>query len=155
MIYLLIAVGVFITDFIIKDYIDRKKEENKPEEILEGKIILHKVYNKGAIFGLGSKKPEFTTGISVGVGAATLIAYLHLLLKSGYGLLKLGLSFVVGGAASNIYDKIVKKQVVDYFSINTKIKKVKRIVFNISDWFIFLGTIIIFISQLFKTKSGK
>ncbi len=55
-------------------------------------------------------------------------------------LIKLGLSFVVGGAFSNVYDRLVRRYVVDYFSFNVKWERLRRIVFNISDLFIFLGS---------------
>jgi Lipoprotein signal peptidase len=155
MIFLLIAIVIFIADFIIKDYIERNKKENDSELIIKDKVILRKVYNKGIMFNIGEDKAEFITGLSVGVFAIVLFGYIHLLLKNGYGVLKLGASFVIGGAASNIYDRLMKKKVVDYFSINTKVKKIKQIVFNISDWFIFLGAIIIFISQIRSRKEPK
>lgn len=76
--------------------------------------------------------------------------------KERVSVLKLAFSFIIGGACSNVYDRIVRKYVVDYFSFNTKLKKLKDIVFNISDMFIFLGTGLAVLYAMFvDDKKGK
>ena len=55
--------------------------------------------------------------------------------------MKLGGTLIVAGGASNVYDRIKRKYVVDYIYW----KKLKSIIFNLSDVFIFLGTIIVMI----------
>jgi len=155
MIFLFIATIVFVADFIIKDYIDRNKKENTPELILKDKVIVQKVYNKGMMFNLGEEKTELVTGLTVIIFLTSLAGFIYLLFKKGHGALKLGTSLVIGGAASNLYDRLMKQKVVDYFSFNTKVKKIRQIVFNLSDWFIFIGVVIIFISKLKKIKESK
>ena len=46
---------------------------------------------------------------------------------------------ILGGAWSNVWDRITRKYVVDYFSFHTKCRKLERVVFNLADMFIFLG----------------
>ena len=53
---------------------------------------------------------------------------------------KLGASFLLGGAASNLYDRLNRGYVVDYIRFpNCRIKKIRHIIFNIADFFLFMG----------------
>ena len=51
--------------------------------------------------------------------------------KKGCLAQKIGLSMVLGGAISNLYDRLVKGYVVDYFSI--EFKRLKKVIFNLGD----------------------
>lgn len=62
---------------------------------------------------------------------------------------KLALSLVLGGAISNLYDRLVRRYVVDYFSL--QFGKLKKVVFNLGDIFIFLGAAIFLIVELIRT----
>ena len=55
--------------------------------------------------------------------------------KKGCLAQKIGLSMVLGGAISNLYDRLVKGYVVDYFSI--EIKRLKKVIFNLGVIFVF------------------
>ena len=55
--------------------------------------------------------------------------------KKGCLAQKIGLSMVLGGAISNLYDRLVKGYVVDYFSI--EFKRLKKVIFNLGDIFVF------------------
>ena len=46
---------------------------------------------------------------------------------------KLGIAIILGGAISNLYDRVVRRYVVDYFSIQCG--KLKGVVFNLGDIF--------------------
>lgn len=140
MLYILIPIVIFGADWFLKRCVEETKEEGCREEILGGKILLRKSHNKGAMLNFLEKRQELVAGFSLGLSMAVLAAYLYLLGKKGMNLLKLGLSFVVGGAFSNVCDRLVRRYVVDYFSFNVKWERLRRIVFNISDLFIFLGS---------------
>lgn len=147
--YMIIAAAAFFLDYKIKLYVEKNKEYNDPEEILGGKIIVRKIYNRGAFMNFMDHKQRLVSKISV---ALTLILsgfYVFILFKKGWHGLKLALSLILGGALSNTYDRVMHNYVVDYFSFNTKIKSIKKIVFNISDMFIFLGAIIALIWSWF------
>ena len=57
----------------------------------------------------------------------------------GKMLLKTGLSFLLGGAFSNTYDRMIRGYVVDYFGFQVKNENLQKIVFNISDFCIAIG----------------
>jgi signal peptidase II len=149
----MISAGIFVLDFVVKHLVDKKLEYNKPEKKLKDRIIIRKTYNKGGALNAFDSKQEFVAGFSTAITFSVVIAQFFLMSKKGIHVLKLGLSFVIGGAASNVYDRIVRKYVVDYFSFNCKYKKLKNIVFNLSDMFIFIGTGIVTLYSFITDKS--
>ena len=152
MLYVLISILIFTVDFLIKQNMEESRKLGEEEKILGGKILLRKFYNTGAMFGFLKERQKLVAGVSAGISAGAVIAYFYLLGKQGMNLLKLGAAFIIGGAASNVYDRLVRKYVIDYFSFNVKIEKIKRIIFNISDLFIFVGSFLIVLGD-FRRKS--
>ena len=78
---------------------------------------------------------------------ATVIFLLTFSIK-GNGMLKAGLAFLLGGAYSNTYDRLVRKYVVDYVSFPVKNKKLRSIVFNISDFCIMIGALLMVLGSV-------
>lgn len=122
------------------------KEMYKKEELFHGKIILERYHNKGAMLNFLEDKVELVKTISAAILGILLVIFGALLPKKGNYILKLGLSLVLGGALSNVYDRFKRGYVVDYFSF----KFLKKIVFNISDICIFIGSLLITICSFFK-----
>lgn len=145
MIYLCIAGVIFAGDFFLKRYIDKTRKLNRQEEILDGKIIVRKYYNEGAILDTLSKWPSVVRMLCGIIMIILGVFWILLLREKGNHGLKLGISLVIGGGMSNLYDRFAKGHVVDYFSFRSRFKRIQRIIFNISDLFIFLGTILILI----------
>ena len=65
---------------------------------------------------------------------------------------KIGIAIILGGAISNLYDRLVRRYVVDYFSIQCG--KLKEVVFNLGDIFVFLGSGILFTAEVIKEIRG-
>lgn len=148
MAFLIIILVIFIVDFKVKTYIEKKKEMHKKEEILNGNIIIERYHNKGAILNSMDHKPGLVKIISSIMLGTIFLVFSVLLTKKGNTLYKLGLSLILGGAASNVYDRIKKGYVVDYFSF----KFLKRVIFNLSDIFIFIGAVLISVVSLFEKE---
>ncbi len=143
MIYILIAVGIFTLDFYIKRRIDKERKLGEESGICKNRIILRKYYNSGAMLDFLGKWPRLVK-ILCGLVMIVLCGFFALLLrKKGNRGLKLGLAFIIGGGASNLYDRFKTGHVVDYFSFRSRFSRLQRIIFNISDLFIFLGTLLV------------
>lgn len=155
MIYILIVIAIALTETIIKNYMEDNFELGERKEILNGKVILRKHYNRGMMLDFMEGKMDIIKKVSGVVLGILLIIFAILLPKRGNRILKLGLSFIIGGAISNVADRFNKGYVVDYFSFNTKFDKLRRIVFNLSDMFIFLGSILIAISGCLPVREDK
>jgi signal peptidase II len=150
MLYIIIVLAIVIGEYKIKDYIEKNRELGEREEILGGNIILRKHHNEGAFLNFMGEKKELLKTIScVFLGLVSLL-FVILLPQKGKKLFKLGLAFALGGAISNVADRLRKGYVVDYFSF--KCKKLKSIIFNLADMAIFLGSALMLLSTLFSAK---
>lgn len=146
MFYIVQILIIFITDFKLKEYMEENKEMHKSEEILNGKIILERYHNKGAMLNFLEHNVHLVKVISISLFGLLLLFFACLLPRRDNHMMKLALSFIIGGAASNIYDRVKRGYVVDYFSF----KFLKKVVFNISDICIFIGSLMIAIISIFK-----
>ncbi|SFH52866.1 signal peptidase II [Lachnospiraceae bacterium NLAE-zl-G231] len=146
--YLCIAALIFAGELGIKNYVEKKRNAGEEKEICKGRILLRKYHNKGACMNLGEKKSNVVAGLSLILTAVLALVFLFTLTRHGNGWLKAGLSLLLGGAFSNTYDRLKRKYVVDYFSFGVKWAPLRAIVFNISDFCILIGALIIAIKGM-------
>lgn len=152
MFYLGIIVIIFLTDFFIKKIVDKKLAFGEKKTYLNGKIILEKYYNKGFALDKFEKYPKLVAYGSCFVCSLLVVKLCILLFKKGNKGLKTALAMIIGGAGSNIYDRFRRHHVVDYVRFGVEWKALRKIVFNISDFFIIFGTILFLVFQKNKGK---
>lgn len=148
--YLLAIAGIFIGDEKVKQYIEKKKDEGQKEEILNGMVLLTKHHNRGAVLNWKQENPRgvlITSCIAFG-GVLTLLG--QSFVKDSHRICKLGLSIITGGALSNLYDRIKRGYVVDYFIIQKK--PWNKVIFNLSDWCIFIGGALTMLGSLMNKE---
>lgn len=151
MIFILIATAICVADLVIKHWIEHKRSFQDRTTLFGGAIVIEKSHNKGACLNLMDKRPNYVLGIT-GITLGILISFFALLIpKQRRTLMKLAVSFLVGGAAGNFLDRMNRGYVVDYLNF-PKVKKLKNIDFNVSDLFIISGSIIILIISLFTKE---
>lgn len=160
--YIMTLVSLFAIDNAAKDYIETCGEQGMKKPVLGGRLYIRKHHNTGAMLHLGGRNRVVVAALSLlfsvfmtGVFAATLTTKGNVLLKSGLALL-------LGGAYSNTYDRLKRKYVVDYVSFQLSptgsraVKKLKKafetVVFNLSDFGIMIGAMLIVISQMKKAS---
>lgn len=139
MIYIAVAILIFVVEFAIKFFVEKLAEENKRIPIFDGKMYLTKYHNEGAFLNFGEGKRVAVKYISLVLTAGCLLVFAFTLGRRGKHLLKIGLAFLLGGAFGNTYDRMVRQYVVDYVGFNVKNKKFSNTIFNISDFFIMIG----------------
>lgn len=137
--YFAAAMGIFGLEFGIKEHIEKTKTEGIEEKKCKGILIIRKYHNKGAFFNAGWKNQKAVMVLSVLLTVFLTFFYILTLGSAGKGLLKWGLTLLLGGAFSNTYDRMTRKYVVDYVSFNVPCKWFRRIIFNISDFCIMIG----------------
>ena len=137
--YLMIIPAVFGTDIMLK----KKSEETKLPIEKEGNdpIIWRNYHNTGAMLNFGAGK-SFVKVLSFVFTAAVTVYFIITLGHKGKNLLKAGLALVLGGAYSNMYDRMRKDYVVDYISFRCRWKRFSNIVFNIGDFAIMAGALL-------------
>ncbi len=146
MIYILMALAVFTLDCNLKNYIERHFKLSDKKDILKGRITVRKQYNSGFCLNVMDNRIDIVKKASAAILGAVVLVFMMILPGKKKTLTKLGLSLCIGGAASNVKDRFNKGYVVDYFSIN--FKPIKHIVFNLADIFIFIGSIMVFLTSL-------
>ena len=137
--YLMMIPAVFGTDIMLK----KKSEEKKLPIEKEGNdpIIWRNYHNTGAMLNFGAGK-SFVKVLSFVFTAAVTVYFIITLGHRGKNLLKAGLALVLGGAYSNMYDRMRKDYVVDYISFRCRWKRFSNIVFNIGDFAIMAGALL-------------
>lgn len=143
---------VAFIDLGIKWWVEKNVPAKKDKEILGGFGIFRKVHNKGMMLGLGEKHTDVVKVITTLATIAVIFIQAFVLRKPEYLKEKIGISLVAGGAISNTVDRIKRGYVVDYFAFNSKKKKVSKITYNIGDFAIFAGAILIVFSSIFKSE---
>lgn len=147
----ILAAGIFVLDLLLKNQIESRLEEGEVKPLCKGRLLLKKYHNKGAFLDLGAKKQGMIAGLSLLLTLFMTVVFLSTFTFRGNTALKAGLAFLLGGAYSNTYDRLVRKYVVDYASFPVKNPRISRIVFNISDFCILIGAVLITVSQLRNT----
>jgi len=149
MIYVMIAVGLALTDLIIKKIIQKKYKNDKTKSILNDTVEIKQVHNKGFMTGAFKNKRKLIDFSSALVLGGLLVLFFETLVEKGKDIKKIGLAIMLAGAISNVYERIFKGFVVDYINLK-KCKGLRRIVFNLADVFIFVGGLIVCIYEIFS-----
>ena len=142
MIYLAITASVFFLDYFLKRWIDKKYARKVKQKRCHGKVEIEKYYNDGATLNLLAKHPKVMTVIHTIMMLFVGIVYYFVMRVSGKKLAKTGLAMLAGGGLNNLYDRYTKHHVVDYLRFQIGPAWFRRIIFNVSDFFIFLGALL-------------
>lgn len=135
-------------DLFFKAWIEAQQEEEFPRRLFfAGKWLkIQKIHNRGLPFGVMSDRFQTIQTMSLVMTSAVAGALACLAGKRGNRMEKLGLCLVLGGALSNLYDRLVRKYVVDYVTI--EIGKLKKVVFNLGDMFVLLGSLLLYLTGI-------
>lgn len=163
----MIFVGIIVLlaagDLFLKWIIEQQDQERfpRPLEKTGGRILLYRNHNAGFPFGFMEKHGELVRTVPLVVISGLGGVFFYLLQnKKGHTLQKTGLAILLGGAVSNLYDRYVRRYVVDYFSF--QFGWLKKVVFNLGDLFVFAGSGILMaielvqeVKALFPSKDGE
>lgn len=138
--YLAVAAGIFGLEWKIKSYIEEKGTEGETKKAFGGLVMIRKHHNRGAFLNMGQKRRKAVMALSVLLTTALTALFILTLGGAGKGLLKWGLTLLLGGAYSNTYDRLVRKYVVDYVSFPLPLG-IHKIIFNIGDFCIMAGAL--------------
>ena len=142
MIYIILVLLILFSEWKIKNYIEAVYDDSKQEVLTGNTIRLRKYHNYGAFLNIMEAKKKLLHIISVIFTVVISIFFLFTLCHKGNHVLRLGLSLLLGGAFSNTYDRLSRGYVVDYLTFLSPFPKLNRIVFNISDFCIIIGTLL-------------
>ena len=146
--FLTFGTTLALTDLAVKKEIEARPDEEFPKTVKEsgGLIRLYKNHNPGFSFGFMKESPKLVEMVPVCMLSAVAGAWAYVIGKKGRVLEKTALTLVLAGGASNLYDRLKRGYVVDYFSIQWK--KLKKVVFNLGDIFFLAGSALFAAVQL-------
>jgi signal peptidase II len=130
----IVATLVFLTDFVLKGYL-RAKFPFSSLPIIPNVFHITLVFNRGAAFGILQEKSTFL--IYAGIIFVLIFFLLMRREEEKRTLFLVACGLIIGGALSNLWDRIFLGYVVDYIDL--------RIwpVFNISDFSITVGVVLL------------
>lgn len=143
MFFIFLVIIIFFGEWRLKSYFEAVYNFKSQKLICNDSIRLRKYHNYGAFLNIMEKKKKVLHAISIIFTTVIALFFLITLSQKGNQVLKLGLSLLLGGAFSNTYDRLTREYVIDYFSFCSPWEGLNRIVFNISDFCIIIGTLII------------
>ena len=115
--FLTFGTTLALTDLAVKKEIEARPDGEFPKTVKEsgGLIRLHKNHNPGFSFGFMKEYPKLVEMVPVCMLSAVAGAWAYVIGKKGRVLEKTALTLVLAGGASNLYDRLKRGYVVDYF----------------------------------------
>ncbi|HXH25112.1 MAG TPA: signal peptidase II [Vicinamibacterales bacterium] len=144
-----IAVAVIGIDQITKAIVRSRMELYETIPVVPGFFDLTRVHNTGAAFGMldGTDFPFKTVVMSLVAAAALAGLVLYALsLGAEHRLTRIGLAFVLGGAAGNLIDRLATGYVLDFFDFY--VRGWHFWAFNIADAAITVGVVLMILDML-------
>lgn len=135
-----IFAGIFILDLLLKRCAEYRLRAKERRELFGGRVLLRRCENPGVALGFLKKQKKTVLWGTFSFLAALTVIFLRIVRQPGRTGEKLGLALLLGGGWNNWTDRAVKGSVTDYISFRTGIERLDRIVFNLSDFAIFIGT---------------
>ena len=147
-IFAILAAGIFLLDLLIKNYIETHLEVGQEKSVCRGKLLIRRYHNRGAFLDAGEKRQKAVALLSLLLTLFMTVVFLSTFSLRGNSTLRAGLELLLGGAYSNTYDRLTRNYVVDYVSFPVKNKRVRRVVFNISDFCIMIGALLMVLGDM-------
>jgi signal peptidase II len=136
-----ITVAVFAADQVTKRLVENRIPDRAVIPVVEGFFNLTNTKNSGAVFGLFSDSPVWwKTPVLIAISAALLVTVMVLVIrtKNLHWQTSVGLSLVLGGALSNLFDRMRTGLVEDF--LDFYIRSYHWATFNLADSAIVVGT---------------
>lgn len=147
-------VGLILTitavDLFFKAKIEKQQAQSFPRPLprTAEKIRLYRSHNAGFPFGFLARYKNLVCAVPLAVTSALAGVFYCLMLQPGKTMQKMGLSMIIGGSISNLYDRWVRGYVVDYFSIRAGF--LKKVVLNLGDVFVFAGALLLLLHEFIR-----
>jgi len=135
-----LVLGVLAADQISKYAVEKLTSTGSLRVIIPGLLNLAHTSNPGVAFGLlaNSRSPWLASAlIAFSVAVIALLAWLLATDRAGGWLGKCGLGMILGGAAGNVLDRLLRRSVTDF--IDFHVGSFHWYTFNLADSAIVIG----------------
>lgn len=136
-----VSLAVFLGDGLLKRIAEQRLADGRTLRLAGGHIHIRLFHNPGVALGALKKHPRAVLFINGGLLCAVAGAFAALIRHPKSAAAKLGLALMLGGGGSNFWDRLRRGYVTDYvsFDFGKRFARLSRIVFNCSDFGVFLG----------------
>ena len=151
--HFLISVFIVALDRVTKWTIARRLSLHDSVQIIPGFFRIIHAENPGAAFGIFADSPsQWKVGMLIGFSIIALVIVSALLWKNSHTMTStgIGLALILGGAIGNLWDRLVRRQVVDFLLFYVGPHQWPA--FNVADSAIVVGAGLLVVEILF-TKS--
>lgn len=145
-----IALGALVADQVSKYVVEKSITIGARHEIIPGLVNLVRTSNAGVAFGLGADSTAPWMGPVLILFSGAVIMLLVWLLatnRAGGALGQWGLALILGGAAGNVLDRVLRRSVTDF--IDFHVGEHHWYTFNLADSAIVLGAALV-VLELFR-----
>ncbi|MDD3570694.1 MAG: signal peptidase II [Lachnospiraceae bacterium] len=146
MVYLLIIFIIIAIDQFTKKIICDSLEIEEKRETVNSNILFWHKKNTGVSYSSFSAYPKHVTFITGIFTILSFLAFLCILPIKGMKIIKIGFTFIIGGAAGNLIDRLRNNCVTDFIYLKYKYSPI----FNVADIFVVIGAILVLFSSNFK-----
>lgn len=155
---LLLAAAVWVADQVTKAWVILALPLGHRSEAMGGVFRLVHVRNRGIAFSLfHDSGPVAAIVVPVLVAVVVVVLLVHLARGTHDGWVGGGLALVLGGAAGNLTDRLLRGEVVDflYFFVTTGSGELAWPAFNVADAAISTGAGMVVVGELLRSRRGK
>ena len=131
----ILAISTFLLDQACKYWVNKNISEDESRKLLTPNLNITNVKNRGMAFGTFSNK----RGLLLIFSAVGLFSLWGEYKNAKDKVSKVGVSLMMGGGLSNVYDRVVKGCVTDYIYLDSKRSTP---IFNLADIFVLAGCLI-------------
>ena len=150
MIYVGIIVAICAAEFWIRRRVNKNFATNEKREAGRLPICLRKYHNEGMAKNTLEKKPQLVKGIGIGIISILTIMFLLAMTLKGKSALKTGLALILGGGLANLLERFLHGYVTDYVQFKVPIPFLKKLIFNIADFCVFIGMAVLMLREIGK-----
>lgn len=145
---------LFAADQILKSYAEQNMDKGEEKE-LAGPIVLRRVSNTGLCLNLLSGSPGIVKALSLTAAGLVSLSYTLVLFRKKGFWKKKALSLMTAGAWSNTFDRFARGHVSDYIGFKAGDRKLSSITYNLADFFIAAGALLLSVVSLASGEDEK
>lgn len=146
-----VVLATCLADRELKNRVNATRTMGSKELVLGGKVSLRNVHNRQMPLERFCKTPGAKKLVRKGIILLPILHYLITYLDKKNGpVSRLGSSLLLGGALGNWSEHLEAGYATDYITLEAAPGKLRRIVFNLADAAIILGTLLSFLAVLFR-----
>ncbi|AJA47939.1 lipoprotein signal peptidase [Clostridium pasteurianum DSM 525 = ATCC 6013] len=148
---IIIIIIVNLIDRLSKIWAIKTLREGNDVVIIKDIFSLSYLENRGAAWGIFQGKTNFLLIVSIVI----IVGMIYFIFKyrPKNMLMRVSLSFIIGGAVGNMYDRMFNKYVVDFIYFHYK-DIYSFPTFNVADMSVVLGTILLAICLIKDDSNG-